>query len=219
MTLGERARLSLCLILLACAASCSNASRNCQSVDDRGTPVDTRLMAFLSRARAAHHLADLKEDAEPAQAVNALLSVLDGPLPQTLGTTPTEVREVMADTQARIAELLSREKHFSQALDRITAALELVPETNYFRGHLFETRGLVEQRQADELRAHGNLGEAEVATARALQAFEMAMHIQAAVIRSAPTLQAPALSGGPVDAGRRRPTEASTQPASGESER
>ena len=217
MTLGRHARLCLALVLLASATSCSSEPRNCPSVIDQGTPIDATLMAFLSRARAAHHLADLKEDAEPGQAINALLSLVNGPIPQTPGTTPTEAREVLADTQARLADLLSREKQYRGALDRIATALELVPEPSYFRGHLFETRGLVEQRQADDLMAHGETGLSEAAKARALQAFETAMQIQAAVIRNAPTLGATAPRG-PNATSYPRPEDASRPPTSGESD-
>lgn len=217
MTLDRLARLCLVLVLLASATSCSSEPRNCPSVIEQGTPIDATLMAFLSRARVAHHLADLKEDAEPAQAINALLSLVSGPIPQTLGTTPTEAREVLADTQARLADLLSREKQYRGALDRIATALELVPEPSYFRGHLFETRGLVEQRQAHDLMARGETGPSEAAKVRAIRAFETAMQIQAGVIRSAPPLGASAPSGAN-DAGYRSPEDASGPLTSGESD-
>lgn len=217
MTLGKSSWWCLGLILLACAASCSNEPRNCSSVNDQGTPVDATLMAFLSRARAAHHLADLKEDEEPLQAVDVLMLLVDGPHPHMAGTTPTEVREVLSDTQARIADLLSREKRFVEALDRIAAALKLVPEPSYFRGHLFETRGLIEQRHAEELKAQGDIEQSEAAKARALQAFELAMEMQAAVIRSAPPIGVPAPQA-THDAEHPSPADALRRPSSGEND-
>lgn len=166
--------------------SCSRQPCSCSDERDQAAPVDPALIAFLSRARAAHHLADLREDGEPSQAVAALVGVVTGPVPQTAGTVPPEAREVIADTQARIADLQSRQKQFEDALKRIASALEQVPEVSYFRGHLFEVRGLVEQRQASELLRLGQREQAEKANTRALQAFEMAMQVQAEVIRNTP---------------------------------
>jgi tetratricopeptide (TPR) repeat protein len=114
------------------------------------------------------------------------VSVVDGPLPATGAVIPTEAREVLADTRARIAELLSRSKQFEAAVRHVDLALELVPESNYYRGHLFETRGVIEQRRADALKAEGNIVAADAAKAAALTAFETAMQIQAEVIRQTP---------------------------------
>jgi hypothetical protein len=166
-------------------------------------PVDSRLLAFLSRAKSAHHRADIEEDVNATAAVSILVSVVDGPLPDSGGVIPTEAREVLADTRARIAELLSRSKQFEAAARHVDLALELVPESDYYRGHLFETRGVIEQRRADALKAEGNTVAAEAAKAAALTAFETAMQIQAEVIRrtpaagGAPTLPSPSGTSAP----------------------
>src|SRR6187402_3308791 len=68
--------------------------------------VDPVLLAFLSQARSAHHLADQREaGGDVAGALKALQSLNQGPRPP--GGAP-EVAEVLADTQARVADLLSR---------------------------------------------------------------------------------------------------------------
>lgn len=177
--------------------SCSRQPCSCSDERGQAAPVDPALIAFLSRARAAHHLADLNEDGNPSQAIAALAGVVTGPVPQIAGIVPPEAREVVADTQARIADLQSRQKQFEDALKRIASALEQVRELSYFRGHLFEVRGLVEQRQASELLRLGQREQAETANARAIQAFEMAMQIQAEVIRNTPTQTNHNLTGTP----------------------
>lgn len=215
MTRGSPWQVGLALAWMVIVAACTNDSRRCPPTADPGNPVDATLMAFLSRARAAHHLADLQEDTEPGRAVETLSALVDGPLPQLSGSTPSEVREVLADTQARVAELLSRDKLFEAALRRVTTALELVPEVGYFRGHLFETRGLVEQRLAKELDAQSEPKLAESARVRALQAFETAMQIQAEVIRSTPA-SGSSVRPGPVNVGSANPSaSASTNRAEG----
>jgi hypothetical protein len=140
-------------------------------------------MAFLSRARAAHHEADLHEDSAEAS-LRPLLELVKGPIPGQPGKPPAEVREVLADTAARIADLESTLERFEGAIQRVDEALPLVTNASYFRGHLFETRGLVEQRWATFLEKQGNIEKAKVVKARALQSFETAMEIQAAVIRA-----------------------------------
>lgn len=186
--IGLRLLVCLVVVTLLCASNfgCSKQPCSCPGESEQVAPIEPRLIAFLSRARAAHHVADINEDDNPSQAVAALVEVVDGPVPQIAGVVPPEAREVVADTQARIADFQSRLMQFDDALKRITTALDQVPEPSYFRGHLFEVRGLVEQRHAAELLRTGQSEQAEKANARALQAFETAMQIQAEVIRKAP---------------------------------
>src|SRR5687767_9230105 len=74
-----------------------------------GQPVDTVLMSFLSRARSAHHVADAKEGSKDlAGAIAALEQLLSGPAPSSPQGKPPEVREVLADTRARLADLRSQ---------------------------------------------------------------------------------------------------------------
>jgi tetratricopeptide (TPR) repeat protein len=149
------------------------------------TPVDPALLAFLSRARAAHHRADDPEQRGDLKgAIRELEALLGGPrLP---GNAP-EAREVLADTYARVADLRSRDGDFDRAEADIARGLELVPEVSYFRGHLLEVRGLSEERRSKVLATKADAAGAERAKARALTAFQQAMEVQALVIeRSAP---------------------------------
>jgi hypothetical protein len=188
-----RTRWMICTLLL-CGPTVTACHRNgpCSCPPDdktneskAGPPIDAALVAFLSRARSAHHLADLREAEEPAAAVAALLSVTEGPIPGSVEAPPPEAREVIADTQARIADVQSRLLQFDAALTRLDSALHWVPDISYFRGHLFETRGLVEQRRAEHLLEQGNEVEARAAKSRAIAAFETSMQIQSQVIQRA----------------------------------
>lgn len=171
------------LLGLVIVCGCSRRERPCEA-DPSGAPVDPALLAFLSRARAAHHMADAQEDAHPDRALSTLRTVIEGPLPGKADARPPEVREVLADTGARIADLESRAQKYDEAVQSIDRALLWVPEMNYFRGHLYEVLGLVEERRAHSLAQSGNGAGAEVAKSRALTAFERSMGIQAEVIRS-----------------------------------
>ena len=103
--------------------------------------IDPALLAFLSRARAAHHRADLLEaDNQLDPAARELSSVTDGPLPPG-GPSLPEVREVLADTLARRADLSSRLGRHDAATADVDRGLTLATEVSYFRGHLFEEIG------------------------------------------------------------------------------
>jgi len=148
---------------------------------DGGEPVGPALLAFLSRSRSAHHRADAREEQQALPAAEVeLQAIIQGPKPAC--PDAAEVREVLADTHARLADLRSRHEEFSAALADIERGLALVPETGYFRGHLFEVRGLVEERQAKALGGRGDNVGAGRAQERALAAFQEAMRIQSEVI-------------------------------------
>ncbi len=172
------------LVLVACSRSpredCGPGSQEQQQV------IDPVLLAFLSQARSAHHVADQHEaSGDVSAALRPLQSLLSGPKPP--GALP-EVREVLADTRARVADLLSRAGRFDQAEAEIAEGLGEVKEPTYFRGHLFEVRGLLEERRAKALSGSGQSAEAEKARERSLAAYEEAMKIQSAVIQqTAPT--------------------------------
>jgi tetratricopeptide (TPR) repeat protein len=139
------------LLVLLCAAAAlwlTGCTRGSRAPDEQTQPVDAALLSFLSRARAAHHRADMLEDSlRLEQALAELGKVLGGPMPPGGGEMP-EVREVLADTRARAADLSSRLGRFEQAEADIRAGLDQSRETSYFRGHLLEVRGLVEERRA-----------------------------------------------------------------------
>jgi hypothetical protein len=180
--------------LLLCAALALGGCAKDRSADDCAPAervVDPVLLAFLSQARSAHHVADQREAmGDTAAALGALEALTAGPKPA--GEVP-EVAEVLADTHARIADLLSRSGRFDQADKEIEAGLSRARATSYFRGHLFEVRGLVEERREKALRGTGRTQEADQARQRSRSAYEEAMNIQAAVIQEA----APAPSGSP----------------------
>jgi tetratricopeptide (TPR) repeat protein len=178
-------RASFCLIALVLSLSaCSK-----REPDDCGPSarvVDPVLLAFLSQARSAHHLADQYEGkSDVTAALRPLEALTQGPRPP--GDAP-EVSEVLADTRARMADLLSRAGRFDQAAEAIEQGLTDAKQPSYFRGHLFEVRGLVEERREKAYRATGRGPEADAAHERSLSAYEEAMKIQAEVIqKSAPS--------------------------------
>ena len=184
------ARLLLALLLLSPGvAGCARSSNEdpsppiaCPEID-AGTPVDPALVAFLGKARAAHHTADILEGRQDLEGAIGVLSGLFSK-PGTLPDRP-EAREVMADTHARLADLKSQLERFDEAQTNVQAGMELAKETSYFRGHLFEMRGLIEERRAKELRARGQETKAKQAEALALEAFEQSMQIQQQVIERA----------------------------------
>jgi tetratricopeptide (TPR) repeat protein len=154
--------------------------------------VDPVLLAFLSRARSAHHLADQREaSGDTPGALRDLQALITAPRPP--GAAP-EVNEVLADTQARIADLLSAAGRYEPADAAIREGLDSAKAPTYFRGHLFEVRGLLEERREKALRAKGRGQEADQAHERSLSAYEEAMKIQAGVIGSA--VPAPSTSPG-----------------------
>lgn len=160
-------------------AGCSRGELS-ECPPDAAAPVDTELLAFLGRARSAHHAADqLEERSDMATAITKLKEVTTGPMPKA---EHAEVREVLADTLARMADLESQRGNFDVALDHVGKGLGLAPAPSYFQGHLVEVRGLVEERRAERLKADGRETLATQATERALASFEQAMKIQAQVI-------------------------------------
>ena len=193
----SRARLpALAFALLVALSGCSRArserAPQCTELD-AGTPVDPLLLAFLSRARAAHHLADDHEaGADLSAAIAALAGLVSGPFPRDNGAElAPEVREVLADTRARLADLRSRQGAFEPALADIRSGLELMREPNYFKGHLLETEGLVEERHAKALEKSDPVA-AEVLRKRAIGLLEQAMAVQSEVIQAAPSQPKPA---------------------------
>jgi tetratricopeptide (TPR) repeat protein len=173
------------LLLVALLALLSGACSK-QVSDDCGPServVDPVLLAFLSQARSAHHVADQREAAgDTAAALRALQGLIAGPRPPQ---GAPEVGEVLADTHARIADISSRVGRFDQADRAIEEGLSSAKQPTYFRGHLFEVRGLVEERREKALRGSGRGLEADQARDRSLSAYEEAMKIQAEVILKA----------------------------------
>jgi hypothetical protein len=182
--------LVLLLALLGCDRAPSEAAR-CEPASSATLEVrvDERLLAFLSRARAAHHAADLAEGAgDRAGAIRALEAVTRGARP----SSSPEMAEVLADVHARLGELRSEQGDYEGAAREVGEGLPLVPGTSYFRGHLFEVRGRIEERRMEAARARGDEAGAAAARAEALASFDEAMRLQDAVIRATPEPAAPA---------------------------
>jgi hypothetical protein len=178
------AKRAVPLLLLAAAvaplAACSKQTDDCGPSE---RVVDPVLLAFLSQARSAHHAADQREaGGDLGGALKVLQELTRASRPPG---RPPEVAEVLADTQARIADLLSRTRNFEEASRAVEAGLEHTPTASYFRGHLFEVKGLVEERREKDLREKARGPEADQARERSLSAYEEAMKIQAEVIQKA----------------------------------
>jgi tetratricopeptide (TPR) repeat protein len=95
------------------------------------------------------------------------------------------VVEVLADAHARLGDLKSRDGRFDDAAKEVDRGLALAKETTHFRGHLFEVRGVIEERRMEALAKAGDTAGAEKAKQAALAAFEKAVEIQDAVISKA----------------------------------
>ena len=147
--------------------------------------VDPVLLAFLSKARAAHHKADAAEaSGDITMAVASLESLTRGPRPG--GDKPLiEVSEVLSDTHARLADLQSARGQFDAAIEHVQTGLGLATDVTYFRGHLFEVRGLVEERRAKALDERGETERARESRKSAIDAFDEAVRIQDQVILNA----------------------------------
>jgi len=187
---GSAVLLLVCFAVSACAKRQREQDCTCSE-----RVVDPVLLAFLSQARSAHHKADQQEaTGDTAGALRSLEGLSTSPRPPG---SPPEVDEVLADTQARIADLLSQSGRFDPAESAIENGLEHAKTTTYFRGHLFEVRGLVEERREKALRANRRGQEADEARRRSLDAYEEAMKVQAAVIAaSAPGAPSATPAGG-----------------------
>lgn len=174
--------LLLCSTLAALGCSRAEPSQDCPPTADTGAVVDPPLLAFLSLARSAHHKADIREESgDLGGAIAELDAIVRTPPPSGKEHAP-EIREVLADTRARLAELKSRSGAFDEAEKDVQRGLELVREPSYFRGHLFEVRGALEEARAKALEKSGDSASAKAARERALEAYEEAMKIQSGVI-------------------------------------
>lgn len=147
-----------------------------------GDPVvDKELLAYLSEARALHHQANLQESANDLPAAAHTMERLVAARQPHAGP---EVDEVLADAYARLAELQLRQDALDPAAKAIASGLAHAPEPTYFRGHLVEVQGLVEEARAVNLADAGKLEEAVAARTRAIALLEEVVKIQDQVIKS-----------------------------------
>jgi len=180
-------RLRIVLATLAALAVTLAIALGCRGRDageqDGAQVVDMELMAFLSEARALHHQANLKEEANDLSGAAAAMQRLVSARRPHEGKTPPEVEEVLADAYARLAELELRRSDLGAAADAIQAGLAHAPEPTYFRGHLIEVEGLVEEARAAALADAGKPEESVRARERAIQLLEEVVRIQDQVIQ------------------------------------
>lgn len=173
---------SVLVVLAGCAKDHEAASGACPELGD-ARPVDQVLLAWLSKAKTLHHLADLAEtEGQLDHALARLDQLVAGALPPG---QPPEAEEVLADTYARIADLRARRGEYDQADEAVKSGLGHAPGVTYFRGHLLEVRGLVFQKQSSDLEKAGQASEATRLRERAVAASLQAVKIQDAVIKAA----------------------------------
>jgi hypothetical protein len=197
-TRATRPRLAAGSVAIALATAIGIASvsacrsepgvSGCPSAEPQGTPIDARVMAFLSAARALHHEADMHErSGDTRGAVAPLERLVALPSPAAV-----EVDEVLADTHARLAELRLGLSDVEGAGREVQAGLLRAAGPTYFRGHLLEVQGLVEEARAAGLSDAGRSDEAAAARSQAMRLLEEAVRVQQQVIEH--TL--PAADGG-----------------------
>ncbi|MBX3189380.1 MAG: hypothetical protein KF819_20320 [Labilithrix sp.] len=158
---------------------------SCQRRDEgeSAAVVDTELMAFLSEARALHHIANSKEESgDLPGAIDAMERLVAARRPHADRKTP-EIEEVLADAHARLAELRLKVGDVDKAADDVRDGLAHAPEPTYFRGHLVEVQGLVEEARAAQLADAGKTAEAAKAREQAIKLLEEVVKIQDQVIQ------------------------------------
>ena len=172
--------LMLALVVrFAATPACSRPD----GADDGTQVVDTEIMAFLSEARALHHEANLREEGgDIPGAIGAIERLVAAKRPHPDRKAP-EVEEVLADAYARLAELRLKSGNLDPAAVAVKSGLEHVAEATYFRGHLLEVQGLVEEARAAQLADAGNAVEAARAREHAIQLLEEVVKIQEQVIQ------------------------------------
>jgi hypothetical protein len=171
-------RLIIVALLLGLAA-CDRHST--PTTPDDAPVVDMDLMAFLSEARALHHQANLKEESgDIAGAVAAMQRLVTARQPRNKAP---EVEEVLADAYARLAELELKRNNLDAASTALTSGLQHTPEPTYFKGHLIEIEGLVEEARSASLADAGKPAEAAASREKAIQLLEEVVRIQDQVIQ------------------------------------
>ena len=180
--------LSCALVCLALAVGC-NAREHTVSgasagagANDAGTPLDIEVMAFLSEARALHHQANVQEDAGDLHGASETIDRLVRAQRPHPGEKIPEIEEVLADAFARLAELRVRSRDFDGGLGAIEEGLTHAPSPTYFRGHLLEVQGVVEEARAANLADAGKKDDSAKARARAIELLQEAVRVQEQVI-------------------------------------
>jgi len=181
-------RFSIAAILIASVTAGALLLARCDrqveppAASDDAAVVDTELLAFLSLARSHHHEATiLEQSGDKRGAIDALRKITTAAKPHA-GEKLPEVEEVLADAYARIADLELEIKDSENARKDVETGLRHAPDSTYFRGHLLEVYGVVEQTRAAELADAGQDGAAAEASAHALTLLRQAVDVQEGVI-------------------------------------
>lgn len=172
------------LLIAWAAVLMGGCGQRAQDGNGAGTPppVDTMLVAYLSKARALHHQADMHEEqGDVRKAVGALEKIVSTPVPGGDRPMP-EAQEVIADTRARMAGLREQLGELDEAERDIEEGLKRAPKVSFFEGHLIEIRGVIAQRRAKELGEKGDKTGAERERRKAFEDFDRAVQIQDKVI-------------------------------------
>jgi len=180
--------LTVCAVLAVAAAQpgCARSRDGGapRSAEDAGAPVDVAVMAYLSEARALHHQANVHEGTGDVGAAIAPLERLVGAPRPHAGDEVPEVDEVLADTHARLADLRLRAGDIDGAAREVKDGMAHAPGATYFRGHLLEVGGIVEEARAASLADAGKADEAARARAGAIDLLRRAVEIQEKVIEA-----------------------------------
>lgn len=175
---GSLVGLLLSTMVLHCAKSDGGAAAR----SDAGTPVDTEVMAFLSEARALHHETNVHEDSgELKEGIASLDRLVHAKRPHE-GTKVPEVEEVLADTYARVADLRLRAGDVDGASRDVREGMTHAPDPTYFRGHLLEVDGIVEEARGANLADAGKREEAQKARSHAIERLREAVEVQERVV-------------------------------------
>jgi tetratricopeptide (TPR) repeat protein len=179
--------LVLAICLVACALhGCQQPKRgNCGDE----VVVDAAVLAFLSKARSVHHTASIQEAEHHLDAAIGTLQQLHvQPQPPRQKPAP-EVEEVLADTDARISDLQLQLGNLDAAREAGLQGLTHAPGATYFRGHLLEVLGLIEEARSKQMESTGQAEEAIRARAAAIKLLEESIGVQDQVIRERVTTE------------------------------
>ncbi|MEO6420086.1 MAG: hypothetical protein ABIP39_11790, partial [Polyangiaceae bacterium] len=172
----------LAILFGAMLLHCAKPDGGAAAATDAGTPVDTEVMAFLSEARALHHETNVHEDSgELKEGIASLDRLVHAKRPHE-GTKVPEVEEVLADTYARLADLRLRAGDVDGASRDVREGMTHAPDPTYFRGHLLEVDGIVEEARGASLADAGKRDEAQKARSHAIERLREAVEIQERVV-------------------------------------
>ena len=167
-------------VAIAGLAGCQQQRSNCE---ESAPVVDTDVMAYLSKARALHHEANVEEAAGNVPgAIASLETLTKSPAPRPGAKIP-EVEEVLADAYARLADLRLQRDDLDGAAKDVDAGLEHAGAPTYFRGHLLEVQGIIEEARAARFADAGRPDEAARARQKAVEVLRQAVDVQDQVIQ------------------------------------